>query len=100
MRGDRFQLSNLQKHLRVANKKSSSFISNDDQENSNQIDIDSEISRNESTHSTTQSTFNNSLYVDTDGIDESTSSTSTVKNRKLLNVFSSGYSVLRFSDNM
>ena len=84
MRNNRIQLSNLQKHLRVVNKKSLRFIGSDDQtiddqENSNQFDIDSRTSLNENTRSSTQSTFNNSTQIDVDNIDRSTQSTSTVR---------------------
>jgi hypothetical protein len=84
LRNNRYQLSNLQKHLKTINNKSPSFINNndqqtDDQEDSNQTDIDSGISRNQSTPSFTQRSSNNYIQVDSDNIDKSTPSTSTVK---------------------
>ncbi len=84
LRSNRFQLSNLQKHLKIINNKSPSLINNNDQqtddpEDSNQIDIDSGISRNESTPSFTQRSSNNYIQVDSDNIDKSTPSTSTMK---------------------
>lgn len=79
LRNNRFQLSNLQKHLKVFNKKLSSFIGDDDQaiddqENSNQTDIDSGIYRSENNRPITQRTPNNYMHGDSDTIDQSTSS--------------------------
>ena len=81
LRNNRFQLSNLQKHLKIVNKKSSSFTNDidqaiDDQEYSNQINIDSGNSRSENNRSITQHTPNNSMGVDSDNIDKSTTTKS------------------------
>lgn len=96
LRNNRFQLSNLQKHLKLDNKKSSSFIVDDDQaiddsENSNQTDLNSGISTNENNRSITQRTPNSYMYGDSGIVDKSTS----IVKKSYVFDFSAGYSVSR-----
>ncbi|CAF1416682.1 unnamed protein product [Adineta steineri] len=80
LRNDRFQLSNLQKHFKIINNKVPILINNnnqqtDDLQDSDQIDIDNPVSRNESSPSTTQSTLREYTNIDSDATDGMTSTT-------------------------
>jgi hypothetical protein len=70
----RFQLSNLIKHLKSTSNRSTLLMSNkrheiDDQEVSDQMDVDEELSTNEINLSVTHSTLNKHANIDRENID-------------------------------